>query len=392
MTELRIALAIVGLVVVLVVALISYDKFRLRRLIRRHAEIGGEDAEWGEPTLSDSGEIDINPPPPDLNQRAISFEDEEAEPRLNLRDIDAELDEIERTANQSLEPEEVPAAKPREQTPDDIVDFVAILPGDQMVARDEVLGMYRQHEYLLEKPHAIFGRRHPRGVWRNLDHEPETAKFDEIQLSIQLVDRNGPLNESELNRLAQLGLRVADSLHRPLRFSMSFEDALDRAQALDKFCRNYDVLAIINVVANKPEGFSGSDIERAAAESGLQFGAMNIYHRKNDNSHGCRHLFSMANLYKPGEFDPTRMDELRTRGLTLFMNIPCAWDPGAAFRELVECCRHLAASLDGSLTDRENNPLDDRQIENIRKQIDRIASEMQEFGVTPGSEAAVRLF
>jgi cell division protein ZipA len=392
MTELRVALAIVGVVVVLVVALVSYDKFRLRQLVRRRAQLNGGAADWDEPSLSGTAELDINPPPPDLNQKALSIDDEDTEPRLSLRDIDAELDEIERTANRSLDLNEVAAANPREETPDDIVDFVAILPGDEAVTRDAVLGMYRQHEYLLEKPHCIFGLRHPQGVWRNLEHEPESARFTDIQLSVQLADRNGPLEEAELNRLAQLGLRVADSLGRPLMFSLTFEEALDRAQALDKFCRKYDVLAIVNVVANRREGFPGSDIARTARESGLQFGAMNIYHRKNQQSHGCRHLFSMANMYKPGEFDPGALEDLQTGGLTLFMNIPCAWDPSAVFREMIDCCRHLANALDGSLTDRENNALDDRQIDGIRKQIDRIASEMTQFGVTPGSEAAVRLF
>ena len=61
----------------------------------------------------------------------------------------------------------------------------------------------------------------------------------------------------------------------------------------------------------------GSQINSSAQAMGLTFGEMNIFHFKS----GGRNVFSLANMLEPGYFDADTIHELKTSGLTVFMQI-----------------------------------------------------------------------
>ena len=245
---------------------------------------------------------------------------------------------------------------------------------------------------MLEKPHKLYGLRYIEGVWTELDTDPETAKYSDLAVTLQLVDAKGPIDESELTTFSQMGLKLADTLARPSRHAMSFETAVQRAKELDGFCQQYDVIASINILPINPEGFVGRKIKREAINAGMQFGAMNIFHMKNNDAAGCRHMFSLADLFEPGEFKPEEMDTAQIKGLTLFMHIPSTVEPDKCYDKMVETARNLASSLGGKLYDQEKRELSDKGLAVIRQQIVRIEQGMEEFGVVPGSERSLRLF
>ncbi len=280
----------------------------------------------------------------------------------------------------------------RQKQPDEKTDFVIELPGAGPVSRNKALGVYKQNEYLLDKPHQIFGRGYLTKKWSNLESDQEYCQYSDVAVAIQLADCHGPASESEINRFVQMSLKLADLLQRPTKLSVTPEQAVEAALELDRFCEANDVLASVNILSNDPGGFSGRAISQAASSQGMQLGMMNIFHFKNDNPLGCRHLFSLANLYDPGSFDPDNLESTRTAGLTLFMNVPCAYQPAAVFEKMIQAARGICELLDGRLVDQDSRPLTDSGLKMIRTQIDRIATDMQGRGIIPGSEAAMRLF
>jgi len=403
--ELQLALLLIGCIIVGVVALTTYERVRFSRR-RLTADSGAVET----PAVitrvrhaAASTGLDINPGPPhELNNRFLKSHGavapaEEITPDAALYE---QLNDYEQAAlmpldlSLGLQDPEVLVAQGgnRQNMPDEKIDYVVTLPGKGPVTRDTALGIYKQNEYLLEKPRHIYGLGYRTGLWSNLETDPENAQYRSIALSVQMVDTKGPIDESELNTFTQLALKLADVLQRPTKFSMPFEEALDKARELDEFCETNDVLASINILANGPTGFSGRAIDEAARQFGLQFGAMNIYHKKNDQALGCRHLFSLANLYQPGEFDPAKLDRFRTQGLTLFMNVPCAYQPVRVFEQLTQIAKGLCEKLDGRLEDHEHHLLTDPGLMVIRTQIERITAEMTNRGIIPGSATAMRLF
>ncbi len=363
---LRGALVILGLLIVAAVALTAYDRGRIKRRLLAAFE---STFKGRSKSVEDEAE-----------QRKVSWSE-----RRVLRPEVAPVETKARRAPGSGD-------EAGSEEPFGSIDFIVFLPGESIVERDAALGIYKQHEYLIEKPHRIYGQREGRQVWGNLARDPNGARYGLLALALQLADRSGPVNESQLNAISQIGLKLADALDRPTRFNMTFEQALERAAALDKFCGAFDVIATINILADSAPVFRGPAIERAAQEAGLEFGSRNIFHRKNTQEGPSEHLYSLANLYQPGSFDPLRLDVFQTQGLTLFMPVPSVPDPSAAFKGMVEAARVLARRLGGRLFDADRKPLTDGGLRAIQTQIQGIADRMVQQGIAPGSLNAVRLF
>ena len=403
--ELQLALLLIGCIIVGVVALTAYERVRFsRRRLSANSGAAGTPAVITRVrhTAASTG-LDINPGPPhEQTSRFLKSHGAVAPAKAITPDaaITEQLNDYEQTAlmpldlSLSLQDPEVLVAQGgnRQNMPDEKVDYVVTLPGKGPVTRDTALGIYKQNEYLLEKPRHLYGLGYRTGLWSNLETDTEHAQYRSIAISLQMVDSKGPIGESELNTFTQLALKLADVLQRPTKFSLPFEDALEKARELDEFCETNDVLASIDILADGPTGFSGRAIDQAARQFGLQFGVMNVYHKKNDLALGCRHLFSLANLYQPGEFDPAKVDRFRTQGLTLFMNVPCAYQPVRVFEQMVQVAKGLCEKLDGRLEDHEHHPLTDQGLMVIRTQIERLTAAMTNRGIIPGSATAMRLF
>lgn len=272
--------------------------------------------------------------------------------------------------------------------PDERADLILHLPGPGPVSRRTALGIYKQNEYKLEYPRKLYGQRYHTNFWSLVQHDSEATQYSDLKLSLQLLDSRGPVSESELNTFTQVGLKLADALHRPAKFSASFEDALAQARRLQTFCDEHDVIAGVNIVTTAQAPFKGHAISAAMQRHGLELGAMNIFHATEND----RVLFSVSSLYKPGHFNPAEWDTFRTAGLAIFMSVPMQREPAQAFERMMQTAAGLTAFLGGRLLDQEHRPLTEAGINAIRTQIEGIEARMRAFGIPAGSDTALRLF
>lgn len=418
--DLQYALLLIGFIIVAAIVFSAFDRARVERRFRRdkagHADARAADADRaGENTVDlASGLLDINLPPlANTKRKLLSVGDwiKSARPALKAAPklvrvppslgagFQKQLKSLEEVALMPLDlgagyqrPRSSRNAPKQPAAPDEKVDFVVQFVGANAVTRNAALGIYKQHEFDLEKPHRLYGKGRKARFWSDLQHDPEQAKYEDLKLGIQMADAKGPITESELHIFTQLGLELADGLQRMPKFRVPMELAIERGQALHRFCEEHDVIAAVNVVSSEGRVFQGRAIERAARKLSMQFGVMNIFHLKNDASPGCRHLFSMANLVKPGDFDPNAWEDFKTKGLTLFMSVPCAHHPPDVFDKMVETAVVFCRDLGGHLQDQEQRALTKPGIDVIREQIQTIEEKMEAFGIVPGSETALRLF
>ncbi|MHB8741587.1 MAG: cell division protein ZipA [Sulfuricaulis sp.] len=393
--NLQYALLFIGIVIVAIVALTAYDMSRLRRPHRR------PDAHLGDP--ADEALVRssvLNATREEGSEKVLRTDAEVAQrekPRQEI--LRREIQRLEEMATMPLDftsglrrPSRRQSEPERQQLADEKIDFVIHLPGTQPVARDTALGIFKQHEYKLNKTRHLYGQRYETSHWSDLQLDSQKMQYGDLTLAIQLVDPRGPVDESELNTFTQVGLQLADALQRPTKLPLSFEQGLAQARKLQEFCDTYDVIAGIHVVPGADAAFQGRAIEMAARNVSLEFGAMNIFHMKNDVAPGSRHLFSMANLNESNAFDPANWDRFETSGLTLFMSVPCLFQPGVVFDRMVATAREIAATLGGTLQDQNRRPLIDKGIAVIRHQIEDIEEKMRAFGIAPGCETALKLF
>lgn len=112
----------------------------------------------------------------------------------------------------------------------------------------------------------------------------------------------------------------------------------------------------------------GSQINSSAQAMGLSFGEMNIFHYRPQE----RNVFSMANMLEPGSFDPNTIHELKTTGLTIFMQIGGA-DPMDDLTEMLQRSYQLAGLLDARLCNHKREPLTEQDAEDYRTRVRNFA-------------------
>jgi len=401
MISLQIALLMAGIVIFFVVAIISYDKVRQSRLHQRSESVPGGDMPDtdAEPSLT-AGVPEPDFREPDYQEESSLLRASNAEPRLKPEFLDQEQESKAEAAppewESSLKDAEELANAPMEGMPemqnsegDDgvLIEYVARIPGKNVIKRDTALGIYRQREFELSKPHRIFGLSYPTRMWCDLEKQPDSARFTDFGLTLQLADRQGPVDEGEINQFSQMVLKLSEVFGRRFQFSCDFDEALKQAEFLDKIIKKYDALAILNIVARN-DAFPLADIDAAARCLEMTPNQKNVYVK-----HEGRHIvYRMADKEKARHDKSSASSEQTTRGLTLFMDIPRIQDPARVFNDMVNDAKELCKRLDGKLVDESHRGMTQKGLKRIGQEIRAMATEMERDGITPGGESALKLF
>lgn len=410
MISLQVALLIAGIVVFVIIAIISYDKIRHTRLHSRK-EVGIDYVDEDEPDVTeplltpgtgtpvggspadpDPDDDDIppeRPRPVDSGQHRLKPEfldqDSPAGPEPGAENWETDLKDAEDLANTPIDG--VPEMQEYGGEEGIQLEYVARIPGKNVIKRDSALGIYRQNEFDLSKPHRIFGLSHPTRMWCDLEKQPDTARFTDFGLTLQLADRNGPADEGELNQFSQIVLKLSEVFGRRFQFSCGLDEALTQAQFLDTLIKKYDALAILNIVARN-DPFKLADIDAAARELGMTPNQRGVYVKYEND----RPVYRLADREKAAQETPDDDPNRVTRGVTLFMDIPRTLDPARVFNDMVDDAKVLCKRLDGKLVDDNHRGMTQKGLKRIGQEIRTIAAEMEQDGIAPGRECAMKLF
>ena len=145
-------------------------------------------------------------------------------------------------------------------------------------------------------------------------------------------------------------------------------DLMDEDETEQSAAKQEEFL-VINVEAAKDSPFTGEQLQAFFAREHLHFGAMNIFHRHEEEDGTGSVLFSTVNGVNPGVFDLETMAELSTPRLSFFMGLPGPANPQQAFRIMVECVYNLTKELGGTLKDDQHSGLTVQTLEHYRERI-----------------------
>jgi len=126
---------------------------------------------------------------------------------------------------------------------------------------------------------------------------------------------------------------------------------------------------VINVDAKLGEKFSGAAIKTLLEACGMEHGEMSIFHRHEQDDLLSPIQFSVANAVEPGYFDPDKLEEIETPGVSFFMSVPGPKDYIKAFEYMTETARCFAENLKGELKDENRSTLTSQTIEHCRQRI-----------------------
>ena len=211
--------------------------------------------------------------------------------------------------------------------------------------------------------------------------------YQQLVITMQLADRNGAVLEEQLTSLCELmqataqthGLRVACD---------DVVEALERAQAIDRFCVDVDVLIGLNVVARGEGAVNLTRIVREAESSGMVLGMDGVFQLLDSRS---EQLYALCN-HDAEPFSNEVVEGQTSQGVTLQFDVPRVPDGLKVFDGMVAFGRKLANEVGGILVDDNLRPLTDTGIEKIRMQLAHIYERMEARGVPSGSRRALRLF
>ena len=144
------------------------------------------------------------------------------------------------------------------------------------------------------------------------------------------------------------------------------DDQPDDGQAKNSQ-RLKDIIVLYILPKGDPQNqqaLRGAQINSSAQAMGLSFGDMNIFHYTVNG----RNVFSLANMLEPGSFDPETIHDLKTSGLTVFMQLRKG-DPMDDLTEMLQRSYQLAGLLDARLCNHKRETLTEQDAENYRQQV-----------------------
>jgi cell division protein ZipA len=108
---------------------------------------------------------------------------------------------------------------------------------------------------------------------------------------------------------------------------------------------------VLNVKSAGDNPIPGSALLPMLLTLGFKFGDQDIFHRHvNSNGKGPV-LFSLANMFKPGNFDIDNLENFTTGGISLFMILPIEGEPHQVFNMMHNAARKIADEFTAQIYD-----------------------------------------
>jgi FtsZ-interacting cell division protein ZipA len=414
MSDLQIALLVIGIVIVAAVLVFNWlqeRRFRKQAAAAFDESVGDAlmkpaatprespgriEPEMREPTLSDVHGLDVG---------------EGAEPRVN---IDPDVAH-ETTANPFETPRPTPApiatpaAREAVAAPPTREQVVTPVPADTRGAAGQPISPYDELiEYRIRiggggilasvfadainqtrsfgKPVRWTGLPQGGSAWEEVQPWRD-VHYQQVLVTMQLADRNGAAQEEELSALCSL-VQAAAQAHGLGIACDDVADAVERAQSIDRFCVDVDVLIGLNIVGRGDALIDLSRIVGEAEHSGMVLGRDGVYQLLDSRGEP---LYALYN-HDAEPFTAQAAAGQTTQGVTLQFDVPRVPDGTKVFDTMVALGRKLANEAGGLLVDDNLRPLTDAGIEKIRSQLAHIYERMEARGVPSGSRRALRLF
>ena len=211
--------------------------------------------------------------------------------------------------------------------------------------------------------------------------------FEQCHALLPLVSRAGRISEARLTLFADEMRALASHLGATIEPG-EMAQAVERAQQLDRFCEQVDIIVGINVHFSPIKSPLGSRLLKYLTQEGMILGEDGGCHAR--AADGQDHFTLIRQDGAP--FLPLNLDHEPINAVTLLLEVVRVPDPVTVFREMFAVAERLALVLEGDVVDDQGERLGVRQCATIEKQLAQVMGTLEVQGIPPGSALARRFF
>lgn len=266
-----------------------------------------------------------------------------------------------------------------------VIDYVAAFEAVEPAPAHHILEAQRDALARIRKPIHWIGYNERSGEWETVVDDG-ASEYRRIRVGLQLVDRRGPLADSDLSAfhiaMHDLGDQLMAIADLPPR-----QAALTAAAQLDAFCASVDIQIGINVISGG-QVFLGTKLRALAESAGMVIDSEGRFVRCDDEG---QVLYVLINQEASG-FSVESMKTLSTHGVTFLLDVPRVAHGERVFNQMVDLARRFADVMHGVLVDDNRRPLSEAALEPIRRQVGQYQALMAVRNLPAGGPLAQRMF
>jgi len=339
LSDLQFALAAIGLLILILVAVLNFKYARARRKAKEQNELS-DDRFGREPSFTAGfADLDAGRTEPGFGSTSIT------------------------------------SSAAEKFTIDPRIDCVITLRFDEAIAGSEILEEI--HDWADSQVQAsarwICEGLNAADDWEEL--KPE-SHYSELQLAIQLASRRGAIGVLELSDFCSRAQALADTLGSQIDMP-SVNTMLESAKDLDVMAADSDIQLSINVLFDEPCPWGNFDA--LMRQRGFKLARNGRQYEFDSNG---------TLIFNSADLDPNSP----VSQFTLLLEVPLVAQEERAFERMLGEGVEIAQAAHGRLVDDNGINLSEAAVVSIRQHLDVLYANLEKSGVPAGSSTASRLF